>query len=128
MSRKVRGRKAWLVTWEWAGDHAKRVDPVAAVFKPQFSGERVRELVEFLHATLEYSLRERMEIALGLRSNPYAAEFGAISGHRWTGEVICGHNPFLRARLVDDLLIDQDNQATWVERPRPTFPTRVEHG
>jgi hypothetical protein len=24
--------KAWLVTWEWAGDHARREDKVAAIF------------------------------------------------------------------------------------------------
>jgi hypothetical protein len=50
LKRKAsRKSRAWLVTWEWAGDHAKRTDKVVAIFGPRLGGERVRELVEFLY-------------------------------------------------------------------------------
>ena len=112
------GRKAWLVTWEWAGEHARRPRKIAAVMRPQFSGERVRELVEFLYAA-EYAPFEQLEVALGLRSNPYPATFGTLQGVTWLGEVNCGDNPYLRARKVDDLIIPVDGEASWQERPRP---------
>jgi len=64
MSTKQRGRKVWLVSWVWCGDHAKRDPKVVAIFRPQLSGERVRELVEFLYGHFEYSLRERVDCAL----------------------------------------------------------------
>jgi hypothetical protein len=113
------GRKAWLVTWEHVGDHAKPKRKIAAVFKPQLSGRRVLELVEFLYASLEYSPCEQMEITFGLRVNPYPAIPGTLHGVRWAGEVTCGHNPYLYGRLVDELIIPTDGQPSWKERPRP---------
>ena len=55
-----RKRKAWLVTWEWAGDHAKRADKVAAILNPRLGGDRVRELVEFLYMLDNSSLSEKL--------------------------------------------------------------------
>ncbi len=50
--------KAWLVTWEWAGEYAKRDDRVVAVFNPHIGDVRVRELVEFLlHDQLLFNTR-----------------------------------------------------------------------
>ena len=116
---RKQGRKAWLVTWEHMGDHAQPERKIAAVFKPQLSGRRVRELVEFLYASLEYQPFEQLEIVCGLRSNPYPATFGTLQGVRWEGEVTCGHNPYLCGRLVDELVIPPDGEPSWKERPRP---------
>ena len=55
-----KGVQAWLVTWEWAGEHAKRDDKIVAVFNPHLGGVRVRELVEFLYMTHSYSTGERI--------------------------------------------------------------------
>lgn len=116
------GKKAWLVTWEWSGDHARVEDRIVAVFGPRLSGERVRELVDCIHSVLKYTPRERMAWTFNPKANPYPAQFGEVygGGVRWTGEVTCGDNPWLRARLVDDLVIDEDHpQGAWKERPRP---------
>jgi len=121
-SARKRGRKAWLVTWEWSGDHAKREQKVAAVFRPQLSGKRVRELVECLYSFSEYTSRERMVFGLGLSPNPYPAQFGTIDGISWEGVISCGHNPWLEARLVDDLIFDDKDHAAWTARKRPTLP------
>ncbi len=47
----------------------------------------------------------------------------ALNGVPWGSEIICGHNPCLLARLVDDLTIeaaaDGKELGTWIERPMP---------
>ena len=114
MPPKNRGRKAWLVTWEWSGDHAKRNPEVVAVFRPQLTFKRVSELVEHLYSFSKYTPQERMIFALGLQPSPYPARVEA------TGQIICGHNPWLRARLVDDLVFADSHHVTWAERKWPT--------
>ncbi|MGA3048022.1 MAG: hypothetical protein ABSD67_15430 [Terracidiphilus sp.] len=51
--------KAWLVTWEWCGDHAKREDIFAAVLNPRFSTQKICEIVELMHRLAEYSLSDQ---------------------------------------------------------------------
>lgn len=116
-----RGKKVWLVTWEWVGDHARRDDRVAAVFSPRYSSKRVRELIERLYSA-DYSLGEKLAYALEPSKNPYPAMLGALNGHTGLREIICGHNPFLKGRLVDDFLIERQNDgkevATWKEHSK----------
>jgi hypothetical protein len=115
--------KAWLVTWEWSGDRAKRYNKVAAIFNPRFGEDRVRQLVEFIYLSAEYSLSERMGFAKDPKHNPYPAEFGSLDGVPWRGEINCGHNPYLFARLVDDLTVEADahgnEKPSWKERGYP---------
>jgi len=96
--------KAWLVTWEWIGDHAKRGDKIAAILNSRLSASRVSELVEFLYLTEHYTLSEKMAIAQRRSDNPYPARVKTVGG----GLVDCGHNPHLMARLVDDLTVESD--------------------
>jgi hypothetical protein len=107
-SRKPRKVRAWLVTWEWCGDHAKRDDRVAAIYDSRLSPERVRGLVEMLYAQEEYTLSDRIAFCVGnRRKNPYPAVFLKVKGVPWVGEIHCGPNPYLRARLVDDLMVER---------------------
>ncbi|WP_158751142.1 hypothetical protein [Acidobacterium sp. S8] len=54
------------------------------------------------------------------QAQPYTAEFPMIEGVRWTGQIICGHNPWLLARLVDNLIVnidaDGNEAASWTDR------------
>lgn len=129
--RKARKIEGWLVTWEWIGDHAKRDDKVAAILNPRFSAERVRELVELLYLTQNSTLSERMNWARDKHLNPYPAQFHTLDGVPWQGQIHCGHNPFLFARLVDDLAVERDaegnERATWRERPKPDIVRRLAH-
>ena len=120
-SLRTRKVKAWLVTWEWSGNHAKRDEKVAAIFDSRLSPERVRSFVEVLYAHEMYTLSERVAWFVGNKKrNPYPAEFVRLEGVPWEGEINCGHNPHLRARLVDDLTVErgQDGKetATWKDR------------
>jgi hypothetical protein len=117
--KKQRKIKAWLVTF---ADNANSKE-VVAILNPRLSGERVRDLLEFLWITKYSALSEQLDYAVDKRRNPYRAEFGALGGVPWTGQVHCGLNPSLFARLVDDLAVDRDEHgketATWKERPKP---------
>lgn len=124
-ARKKKGMAAWLVTWEWAGDHAKRDEKIAAILNPRWSPDRVREYVEFIYVNSYYTLSERAAYAKSRSSSPYRAQFNRVSGIRWGGQIFCGHNPFLFARLVDDLVVieqpDGEEKVVWKNRPMPDF-------
>ena len=108
---------AWLITWEWIGDHAKVENKIVAILNYRRSGEYVRKITELLYANNCFSLRERVAYARNKRNNPYPAQI--YSGER----IHCGHNPYLYARLVDDLCVNIDENGeesiTWKDRPIP---------
>ena len=122
-SRK--GITAWLVTWEWVGDHAKSKRKVAAILNPHCSPDRVQEYVEFIYVNSYYSISERIAYAKNRHFHPYPAEFVRVNGVPWQGQIICGHNPWLFARLVDNLAAtdesDDEETIVWAERPNPDF-------
>jgi hypothetical protein len=123
--KKSRKIKAWLVTRHWVAKHPKQ--EVAAIFSPRLGGGRVREFVELIYLTSGYfTLSEQLAIAWPRHGRiPYPARFGQTSDRQpWEGEVLCGNDPFLRARLVDDLIVERDadgnENVTWKERSRPS--------
>jgi len=114
------------VTWEWVGDHAKPERKIAAILNPHWSPDRVREYVEFIYANSHYSISEQIAYAKNRSFNPYPAEFMPVRGGvQWQGQIICGHNPWLFARLVDNLVAtgesDDEDKVVWTERPKPDF-------
>ena len=88
-------------------------------------------VVETLYAAREYAPDEMLEAIRRKGHNPYRAEWGTIAvgqgeGGRpparvpWLGEVICGHNPFLVARLGRAWTTgDQSGGIEWEDDPRP---------
>lgn len=116
-NQKRKGIVAWLVTWEHIGDHAKPTREVEAFFNPHWSADRVIVLVEFIYASKEYSLAEQISIAKSRKNNPYPAT------RTERGHITCGHNPWLHARLVDNLRVETTasgkDKVTWDERPEP---------
>jgi hypothetical protein len=104
-----KGRKAWVVRWEWAGAHAAVERGIAAVLPAQWRSERVRGAVELLYAAHETSPADMFEATRRNSRTPYPATFGTVvviredgvpESPHWLGEVICGHNPYLVARLA----------------------------
>jgi hypothetical protein len=132
--KKDRGKTAWLVTRHWIADGPRW--EVAAIFSSRLGGVRVREFVELLDVTSRsYTLseqfsmmwpRRRHPLKLGETNVPYPAQFGQTkAGLPWEGEIHCGHDPYLRTRRVDELIVPDDvvgqepRGPTWKERPRP---------
>ena len=111
--------KAWLVTWEWFGNHAAQSDKVVEILNPRWSGERVRRLVELIYHR-DALLSEKISWRVRRKRQPYPAEFVKFEGMPFEYEISCGHNPWLRARLVDDLEVSIDRTgkevATWKDR------------
>ena len=114
-------RSAWLVTWEWSGDHARVEDPVVALFNYRWPGKTVRLIVEQLYATFKYSISEKVAIARNKRNNPYSARARDIDDAPFWGEIFCGDNPWLRARIVKNVRIEVNASGReilhWDERP-----------
>jgi hypothetical protein len=71
---------------------------------------RVLEFVELLHLTHDYTLQEQLDLQWPRYGRiPYPARLGQTKeGDPWGGEIICGNDPFLVARLVDDLSVERD--------------------
>src|SRR3990172_4988231 len=101
-SRRPTRTNAWLVTWDWCGRHAAVADRVAAILSSRKSEDSIMKFVEFLylHATgypeeLAYYANRRHRI-------PYKAQRDHGCG------ITCGHNPWLHARLVMGLTVEED--------------------
>jgi hypothetical protein len=97
--------KAWLVTWVWCGEHAKGKDPFAAILNPRFSSRRISEIVEFMYRLAEYSPSDQAGYARNGRPNHPATIDRTLDGRI---HIHCGNNPFLRARLVDNLTVERN--------------------
>ncbi len=110
-----RGQKAWLITWEWLGDHAAVEDRIAAILQPRLSQRIVGEIVECLYAIHTYSPAELAYYAKRPKENPYPAQWD-------NGFCFCGHNPSLTASYVHGLIITKDSESgheiiSWVLPP-----------
>lgn len=122
--KQRKGNSVWLVTWEWVGDYAKPGNIIAAILNPRWSAERVREYVEFIYVLSQYTVSEQVGYAKNRSFNPYPAKFNQIRGIPWQGQIICGHNPYLFARLVDKLTVTDDSneeKVIWAKRAVPNF-------
>lgn len=104
--------KAWLVTWEWAGDHAKVKNPIAAILNPRLSPARVREIVELIFVNESYSFSERVSYANNKKFNVYPAEYDTFKGANYLNRIYCGRNPHLFARQVDDIRVEAGGTST----------------
>lgn len=109
----------WLVTWETSNPELLPPKRVALVLNGRMGAEKVRKIVQALYASYSYSEAEMIPYRVETK-NPYPAKFGDVGGVTYDGEITCGHNPFLAARLVDNLKSDASGNITWHERPRPT--------
>jgi hypothetical protein len=137
MGKRLKGRTAWLVTWDWAGDHAAvpEREVIAAILRPQTSADTVKRIVEILYAAREY---HPIDKHAALTRNPYPAQYNTVTVEQrmsdgtvftqhppYAGQIVCGHNPLLYARLVDNLRVadleSPDAGLAWDERPPPSI-------
>ena len=116
------GKKAWIITKEWTGDHAKEDDVIVMFLHPNTGEKKVKEIVEVLYAALYYTHEEKLDSVTTNGHNPYKAEYGAINGIQWMGGIFCGHNPWFFARRVMDIETRYDEsenpETTWKEIPK----------
>ena len=112
---------AWLVTWESTGYQSKA--EIVAIINYRYPPIKIKDIIELLYINNRLTLSERLKYAKNRKNNPYPAEFESIKGVPWQGRITCGHNPWLYARIVDNLRIEIDTEGNetlkWDERPVP---------
>lgn len=99
---------AWLIKWEWIGDHAKVQHPIVEIVSARKGTPYVMDYLQRLHDLYCLSLVERADIARYNRPRkrrPYEVKQHLTK----RGLVIdVGHNPHLTARLVKNLVVKTD--------------------
>lgn len=105
-------KTAWLISWEWIGDHARVDQPVVAILNSRRSGEHVRQFVEQFYCSTKFGIEEKVRVARDAKANPYPAKFVQMEGTPFHGVITCGHNPFLLARLVRNVRVFVDGEGT----------------
>lgn len=121
-------KKGWVIFWEAAGGHkhVNEEEKVVAILSCRFSGERIRFMVQQFYTSLCASHSEKISFINNPEFNPFRANFG----HR--GRIPCqdivraGHNPFLVARLVQNIRVldlgDGKEKVEWEEIEFKKFP------
>jgi hypothetical protein len=109
-----RGQKAWLLLWEWAGDHAAVEDSIAAILQPRLSQRFIGKIVEILYAIHAYSPMEQALWSKRPKDNPYKVYWE-------NGYCYCGHNPSLYAHYVHNFIITE-NSMSGIETISWIFP------
>lgn len=101
---RAKNVRAWLFTWE--GDHGKD-DHVAMLLHPDTALSRVAMMAALLYTNALGSASERMAYAIDRdpASHPNRARLRTIFGHEMEGYFLCGDNPCLYARLVEQVTV-----------------------
>ena len=97
--------KAWLLGIKWCstGHHAAVDLPVVTILSARIGAKEVRRYVERRYIEETASLDEKLLYAKYKR--PQKPPYRALLEQ---GTIHCGHNPWLEARLVDDLRVEED--------------------
>ncbi len=111
--------KAWLATWEGTEEDGSKV---AFILPPRWSADRIKEYTTWFYVLHGSNLVDQYSFAKHPKQTPYPAEY---AGHpqlpqvKWQGRIVCGHNPYLKVRKVNDLEVINDRQVNWQELPEP---------
>lgn len=95
-------KKAWLISWTFSdGTDDKDI----LILDCRRSSNFVKSVLELIYFQEEYSLEEQISYTKNKTLNPYKAEEVKKNGIPYSGEILCGHNPYLRARIVSNIKI-----------------------
>lgn len=73
-------KSAWLITWEWIGDHAAVEQKIVAILNYRKSAKYVKDFIEQLYIEKTSTVTEKMSFAKDRKSNPYPAKYHDING------------------------------------------------
>jgi hypothetical protein len=116
-----RGIRAWVIEWQWAGEHARHEGPRWMLLHWRISARTVADLMEKLYAQSEYALSEQVGLLSGKWASPYRAEIHAFD------RITCGHNPYLFACPAMDVRVQTsaDGDEMLAYEPLPIKPEWV---
>lgn len=98
--------KAWLVTWEWIGDHAAVTDPLIALFSSRRSDRYVSDFVEQYYLAATSSAAELAYLLNRPNQIPYKVTTQErINGVIHSSRITVGHNPYIYGRKISSLVV-----------------------
>ena len=113
--------KAWIIRWEWIGEHADPDDPLIAILSARCGVGDVRKFIERFHVVATALAREQIEYAR-YREPREIAYRASVSRD---GRIDCGHNPFIVGGRGDDVCLEENGDLNWTEAGRRrSIPTK----
>lgn len=126
-------KRAWLLTWEWAGVHVKMQNKFVAIISSRYNSETIKQILERHYVSGFLSLYEQFSYTKSKKNCPYKVEkmtMGVPESLQkasslpaqipFDESLIIGGNPWLWGRIVYNLetWIDKDDveHLTWKER------------
>ena len=110
---------AWLITWEGTSQKITDENRIIGIIGSRRSESFVAELVEFIYLRNSSTAFEMAYVANRPKKKPYPVErVQIINGVPHGERLICGHNPWIYARKVENLNIELDGNVeiiTWKE-------------
>nr|NJM03439.1 hypothetical protein [Desulfobacula sp.] len=122
---RINKSRAWLITWEKfrAEEENDQSNKIVSIFDSRVSSDKIKDYAENFFISTQYSPFEKITFANKRKNNPYPAEYLRINGIQWQGRIVCGHNPYLLARLVKNLIVVNNESGqeiiSWEEQPIP---------
>lgn len=120
-------KRAWLITWCWSGRHAAVTDEFVAILSWRYTGKSIARIVERYYVSGYLVIHEQLAYAKSKKSCPYEVQYNTLTVSekmqeksslpaqgRFGGSMTFGGNPWLWARVVDDV-------ETWID------PDGIEH-
>jgi len=103
--------KAWIIRWEWMGEHASHEHPLIAVLSARCGIEDIRKFIERHYLVVTATIGEQIEYARyrNPREPAYPVEVSV------GGVIHCGYNPFIVARRGKDVHLNEDGHLVWTE-------------
>lgn len=117
-STHVEHPRAWLITWEWSGDHVKieNENRIVAMLNPEKPVHTLEKITEQIYVSRYFAYHEQLAYLEDKKGSPYRGQRGTVevaeelrkklslpSQVQVSDEVICGGNPWLWARIVHDI-------------------------
>jgi len=115
---------AWLITWKWHGEHAKRKKTLVGIISSRRGEKFIADFVEQAYLMEMSTIEEIVRWANRKKDRPYKIKKVEIINNIPHGDrITCGHNPHIYARIVTDLKVvsDLDNKIeklSWKEPPK----------
>lgn len=115
---------AWLVTWEGTSASLNEANKIAALVSVKRSSRYVADYVENIYLLTTNTVSELSATLYKPSKRPYRAKIGdIINGVPHGDRIDCGHNPWLYARKVGELVVvekvDEGVEIiSWTEPPK----------
>lgn len=109
--------KAWLITWEDNNNLSFSVDKVIAIISSRVASDKVATFIEQYYMANNYTLENKFFFSSKSKSNPFSVIYAKTDeGLSYTGDMKCGNNPYIHARIVKNLKYifkNSQEQLTW---------------